>query len=44
MENQTKRKVKKLRTYNGLEFCNSEFDGFCKKQTIVRHKIVENTL
>ena len=30
MENQTGKKIKRLRTDNGLEFCWSEFDQFCK--------------
>lgn len=28
---------KKLRTNNGLEYCNNEFDGFCKKDWITQH-------
>lgn len=38
VELQSERKVKKLRTDNGLEFCNNRFDGFCKQEGIVRHK------
>ncbi|KAK1363414.1 hypothetical protein POM88_038975 [Heracleum sosnowskyi] len=30
LENQTGKKIKRLRTDNGLEFCSSEFDEFCK--------------
>lgn len=30
VETQTERKVKCLRTDNGLEFCNQEFDNYCK--------------
>ena len=30
VENQLDKKLKTLRTDNGLEFCNSEFDNFCK--------------
>nr|GEY02346.1 zinc finger, CCHC-type [Tanacetum cinerariifolium] len=30
VENQTRRMVKKLRTDNGLEFCNQEFKQLCK--------------
>lgn len=37
-KNQSNKKVKFLRTDNGLEFCNSEFDGFCKKNDIKRHR------
>ncbi|CAA7028218.1 unnamed protein product [Microthlaspi erraticum] len=38
VELQSERKVKKLRTDNGLEFCNNRFDGLCKQAGIVRHK------
>lgn len=43
MENQTSRKVKMIRTNNGLEFCSSEFDTFNKQHGIVRHRIVRHT-
>lgn len=32
------KKVKVLRTDNGLEFCNSRFDEYCKKYGIERHE------
>ena len=38
IETQSERKVKRLRTDNILEFCNRQFDGFCKEQGIVRHR------
>lgn len=38
VENQTGRKLKTLRTDNGLEFCNREFDSFCKEEGVVRHR------
>ena len=38
VENQTGRKIKKLRTNNGLEFVESEFDEFCMVNGIVRYK------
>ncbi|CAA7043751.1 unnamed protein product [Microthlaspi erraticum] len=38
VETQSERKVKKLRTDNGLEFCNIKFDQFCKSEGVVRHK------
>lgn len=38
VENQTDRKIKKLRTYNGLELCNYQFDVICKENGIIRHK------
>ncbi|GJX64779.1 retrovirus-related pol polyprotein from transposon TNT 1-94 [Tanacetum coccineum] len=37
VENQTGRRVKKLRTYNGLEFCNREFEQLCIESGIARH-------
>nr|GEW35977.1 retrotransposon protein, putative, Ty1-copia subclass [Tanacetum cinerariifolium] len=40
VENQTGRMVKKMRTNNGLEFCNREFKQFCIKSEIARHLIV----
>lgn len=38
VENQTGKKIKCLRTDNGLEFCNKRFDELCKKSGIKRHK------
>ncbi|KAH9716240.1 hypothetical protein KPL71_021389 [Citrus sinensis] len=43
VEKQTGKTVKKLRTDNGLEFCNQVFDEFCAKEGIARHKIVRMT-
>ena len=43
VENQTMKKVKKLRTDNGLEFCNKEFDAYCKECGIVRHHTCTDT-
>ena len=42
VENQTGKRVKRLRTDNGLEFCNREFNGFCAKHGIVRHRTVRS--
>ena len=36
VERQTERKVKKLRTDNGMEFCSNEFESYCKSEGIVR--------
>ncbi|KAH9684870.1 Integrase catalytic domain-containing protein [Citrus sinensis] len=44
VENQTGLKVKKLRTDNGLEFCNQEFDSYCADHGIVRHRTAETLL
>lgn len=43
VEVQVERKVKKLRTDNGLEFCNLRFDQFCKDEGIVRHRTCSYT-
>nr|GEZ33769.1 retrovirus-related Pol polyprotein from transposon TNT 1-94 [Tanacetum cinerariifolium] len=40
VENQTGSKLKKLRTDNGLEFCNQEFNNLCKESGIARHLTV----
>nr|GFC38880.1 retrovirus-related Pol polyprotein from transposon TNT 1-94 [Tanacetum cinerariifolium] len=42
-ENQTGRTVKKLRTDNGLEFCNREFKQLCIESGIARHLTVVGT-
>ncbi|GJR24430.1 retrovirus-related pol polyprotein from transposon TNT 1-94 [Tanacetum coccineum] len=44
VENQTGRKLKKLRTDNGLEFCNQEFNNLYKESGIARHLTVAGTL
>ena len=38
VENQTGKRLKCLRTDNGLEFCNHSFDKVCKESGIKRHK------
>ncbi|GKE20167.1 retrovirus-related pol polyprotein from transposon TNT 1-94, partial [Tanacetum coccineum] len=43
VENQTERTVKKLRTDNGLEICNREFEQLCIKSGIARHLTVART-
>ncbi|GJU53066.1 copia LTR rider [Tanacetum coccineum] len=43
VENQTGRKLKKLRTDNGLEFCNQEFNNLCKDSRIARHLTLAGT-
>ena len=43
VENQTGKKIKRLRTDNGLEFCSKEFNEFCKDNGIARHHTVRNT-
>lgn len=37
VENQTVGKVKRLRTDNGLEFCNEAFENYCVASGIARH-------
>ncbi|GJY89022.1 retrotransposon protein, putative, ty1-copia subclass, partial [Tanacetum coccineum] len=43
VENQTGKKLKKLQTNNGLEFCNQEFNNLCKESGIARHLTVAGT-
>nr|GFB69873.1 retrovirus-related Pol polyprotein from transposon TNT 1-94 [Tanacetum cinerariifolium] len=43
VDKQTGKQVKTLRTYNGLEFCITSFDNFCKKKGIVRHHTIRHT-
>ena len=43
VENQTSHKVKKLRTDNGLEFCNIEFNNYCNQYGITRHRTYSET-
>ncbi|CAA7055049.1 unnamed protein product [Microthlaspi erraticum] len=38
VENQTGKKLKCLRTDNGLEFCNNQFDKLCRESGVKRHK------
>ncbi|GKA22944.1 retrotransposon protein, putative, ty1-copia subclass, partial [Tanacetum coccineum] len=42
VENQTGRKLKKLRKDNGLEFCNQEFNNLCKESGIARHLTIRS--
>lgn len=43
VENQTGGKVKRLRTDNGLEFCNEAFDNYYSTSGIARHKTTTGT-
>ena len=43
IENQTGKRIKRLRTDNGLEFCSEEFAEFCRKHGIVRHRTTAGT-
>ena len=43
VENQTGKKLKKLRTNNGLEFCSEEFEKYCRDAGIARHKTTTGT-
>ncbi|GJV37387.1 retrotransposon protein, putative, ty1-copia subclass [Tanacetum coccineum] len=43
VENQTRRMVKKLRTDNGLEFYNREFEQLCIESVISKHLTVTRT-
>ena len=37
------KKIKRLHTDNGMEFCSSEFDEFFRDEGIARHQIVHHT-
>lgn len=43
MELQSSKKVKYLRTNNGLEFCNREFNQYCRYCRVTRHRTVAYT-
>lgn len=43
VENQTGRRLKKLRTDNVLEFCSEKFNKVCESLDIARHKTVKGT-
>ncbi|GKB93701.1 retrotransposon protein, putative, ty1-copia subclass [Tanacetum coccineum] len=43
VENQNGRTVKKLKTDNGLKFCNREFEQLCIESGIARHLTVSGT-
>lgn len=43
VENQVGRQVKTLRTDNELEHLSNEFNIFCQKERIAKHKIVRET-
>ena len=43
VENQTEKKIKVLKTNNGGEFCNKEFEELCKKCGIARQKTTTYT-
>ena len=43
MENQTQKKIKVLRTDNGGEFCEKEFEQFCKECGIAQQKTTPYT-
>nr|GEW86559.1 retrotransposon protein, putative, Ty1-copia subclass [Tanacetum cinerariifolium] len=42
-ENQTGKKIKKLRTDNGLGFCGESFNALCRKYSIARHHTLVRT-
>ena len=43
IENQSGKRIKKLRTDNGLEFLSGEFEALCKSEGIARHYTVPGT-
>jgi transposase InsO family protein len=40
VEKQAERKLKVLRTDNGMEFCSDDFNSLCRKEGIVRHRTI----
>ena len=43
IEKQTCKQIKRLQTDNGMEFCEGDFNEFCKNEGIVRHRTVRMT-
>ena len=43
IENQTRKKIKRFKTDNGLEFCSDFFTNYCRKAGIARHKTIVKT-
>jgi transposase InsO family protein len=43
IEKQTEKKVKLLRTDNGMEFCSNEFNDYYSDESIVRHHTIPYT-
>ena len=43
IEKQTGKQIKRLRTDNGMEFCEGDFEEFCKNEGIVRHRTIRMT-
>jgi transposase InsO family protein len=43
VEKQTEKKVKLLRTDNGMEFCSTVFNDYCSDEGIVRHHTIPYT-
>jgi hypothetical protein len=43
VDNQIEKRIKVVRTDNGEDFCENEFEEFCKKCGIARHKVIPYT-
>uniref|UniRef100_A0ACD5Y5J0 Uncharacterized protein n=1 Tax=Avena sativa TaxID=4498 RepID=A0ACD5Y5J0_AVESA len=43
VKKQTEKKVKVLRTDNGMEFCSNEFEEFCSNDGMIRHHTIPYT-
>ena len=43
VEVQTRKKIKKLKTNNGLEFLSDDFNEYLKDHGVVRHKTVQKS-
>jgi transposase InsO family protein len=44
IENQSEKKIKRLKTDNGMEFCGGDFKKFYKDEGIAKHLTVNQTL
>ena len=43
VKKQTEKKVKQLKTDNGMELCNRQFNELCANEGIARHRTVRHT-
>ena len=43
IENQTGKRIERLRKNNGLEYLDGEFAEFCRNNGIARHKTIRKT-
>ena len=43
IEKQTSKRIKRLKTDNGMEYCSEEFEKFCRDEGIMKHKTAAET-